>query len=229
MAGIIPDDRFNDICMEYRRLDYNVGVLKLSLERAKKLDPNGDALEYVEDHLALVPTPTSEPTPTDPRLHLYQLRLRCYNQITLCFSGNDQLDLLLSAARSSKDRLFHYALYQWLFHQFKNGNGGEAELLSMGPDYIIDFFTNYVDFVDGFEFLAVYCRYWNKRYESALHYETLALEHPSKCPSIQAKYLGLALTQIKMAMDEAPAPKSIDLYHRLKQHLEDLRRGVALG
>ncbi|ORZ09832.1 Nup133 N terminal like-domain-containing protein [Absidia repens] len=245
-ADTIPDDEFVEICEEYRYQSYYLGVVKLALERAKKLDPQQQGLAYIENSGSFGTTAESAPS-DDPRVQTYRLDLKCYNQILECLKQVRQLQqglkvvvkggrqiyvtdpdslaaAVLSTALASDDKLFHYTLYQWYLIESSNDSGVLTELLSMNPKYIVTFMKEYVDVFVGMDFLWQYYRRREQYYDAALYLEALASEKPDISTNERMEYLGLAIVNAR-----SRDPKHVDtqevvqLLQRLEQKMEQLR------
>ncbi|KAI9246692.1 Non-repetitive/WGA-negative nucleoporin C-terminal-domain-containing protein [Phascolomyces articulosus] len=196
-ADYLTEEKLVEICNDYAQQRFHVGCVELPLERAKKIDPQQQGLAYMEAKNPM----------GDARLHYYEGRMRCYQLVfnalaavkTLAESkqllpqssmggttGSEPSSMtdpqvyvaqVFSTALSHKDKLFHYALYRWF--QEKNML---SELLAVDTPYLIPYFKEYVDEVDGMEFLWQYYRRREQYYEAALYLEALATRPTNGLP-----------------------------------------------
>ncbi|KAI8336815.1 Non-repetitive/WGA-negative nucleoporin C-terminal-domain-containing protein [Chlamydoabsidia padenii] len=249
-ADTITGDKLKEICTEYRYQGYYIGVVKLALERAKRLDPQNQGLTYVESTGSLVSPPTQQTESmaldNDSKSHFYQLRLQCYEQIFQALaevrslrrgdrvevrgrqihSNNPDIlaDEVLSTALSSNDILFHYTLYQWFLVGSKNDNSMLTELLSVDTEYIVPFLKEFVQVFEGLDFLWKYYRRREQYFEAALYLEALAMESPDLDTNQRMEYLGMATLYAR-----AREPKYLErqeaaqFIQRLEQQMEQLR------
>ncbi|KAG2215060.1 hypothetical protein INT45_006297, partial [Circinella minor] len=170
-ADYLTEEKLTEICNDYAQQRFHVGCVELPLERAKKIDPQQQGLAYME----------AKNPPGDARLQFYQGRMQCYQLVfhalasvkSLLQSGNTNevyvAHVFSTALTHNKDKLFHYALYHW-FQQ----KGMMSELLAVDTPYLIPYFKEYVDEVEGMEFLWQYYRRREQYYEAALYLEALA-------------------------------------------------------
>ncbi|CAO3590008.1 unnamed protein product [Absidia cylindrospora] len=243
----ITDDILVEICDKYRYQCYYVGVVKLALERAKRLDPQELGLAYVESNRSLSTTTIQEdPSSDDSRKRFYLMRRRCYDHILQSLNDVRQLqqgvpvvvygrqiydsnpDLMastvLATALSSDDRLFHYTLYDQFLMASKNDNDVLMELLSVDNKYIVPFVREYVDGYTGMNFLWQYYRRREQYYEAALCLEALAMEPLDLPTNKRMEYLGLAIVNAgSRDLKHLENVETTELLQRLKQQMEHLK------
>ncbi|KAI8093448.1 Nup133 N terminal like-domain-containing protein [Halteromyces radiatus] len=242
-ADSITDDKMTEICAEYRYQGYYRGVVKLALERARRLDPQEQGLAYMES-ISKIPLITT--TADDPRVQFYDLRLRCYEQIFQSLAEVRQLqhgikvmvkgrqiqvnhpdalaNEVLSTALSCDDKLFHYTLYQRLLAESNNDSSMLTELLSVDTKYIVPFLKEYVNAFDGMNFLWQYYRRREQYYEAALYLEALAMETPDLSINKRLEYLGLAIVNARSRDPKhLELQESTQLLQRLEQQMEQVR------
>ena len=181
-----------EICNDYAQQRFHVGCVELPLERAKKIDPQQQGLAYME----------AKNPPGDARLQFYQGRMQCYQLVfhalanvkSLLQSGNTNevyvAQVFSTALTHNKDKLFHYALYHWFQEK-----GMMSELLAVDTPYLIPYFKEYVDEVEGMEFLWQYYRRREQYYEAALYLEALATR-PNNGLDLQKRMEHLAMAVV---------------------------------
>lgn len=250
-ADSTTDDKLEEICDKYRYQGYYVGVVKLALEWAKRLDPQELGLAYVESNKSLaLPTTTTttaaESTSDDSRMRCYLMRRRHYDQVLQSLDDVRKLqqgipvmvygrqiyvsnpDLMasdvLTTALSSDDRLFHYILYDKFLMVSKNDNDVLMELLSVDNKYIVPFVKEYVDEFTGLNFLWQYFRRREQYHEAALCLEALAMEPLGLSISQRMEYLGLAIVNAgSRDSNHLEVTETTQLLQRLKQQMELLK------
>ena len=214
-ADYLTDEKLTEICNEYNRQRYHIGSVELPLERAKKLDPQQQGLAYME----------AKYPPGDPRQSLYQHRIDCYMIVFDSLAAVKQLSessgqseakmyaaQVFSAAVSHKDKLFHFALYRWFLDK-----NMKSDLLSVDTPYLIPYFKEYVNEVDGMDFLWQYYRRREQYYEAALYLEALACRPNEITLSKRVELLALAVVNARC---RDPKQQRLQQSTQLLQNLE---------
>ncbi|KAI9496976.1 Non-repetitive/WGA-negative nucleoporin C-terminal-domain-containing protein [Zychaea mexicana] len=198
-SDYLTEEELAEICRDYDRLRFHVGSVELPLERAKKVDPQQQGLAYME----------AKNPPNDARLQFYEARMRCYRLVfdalaavkalgesaAASRSGGDPkvyVAQVFSTALSHQDKLFHYALYNWFLEK-----NMKSELLAVETPYLIPFFKDYVNEVDGMEFLWQYYRRREQYYDAALYLEALATRPNGLSLSKRLEHLALAVVNAR--------------------------------
>lgn len=231
-ADYLTDEKLGEICAEYCRQGYHIGSVKLPLERAKRIDPEGQAQ----------PAPIEGKPADDSRVQLYEARMRCYRHVFNALSKVKKIldsggkveegqrlpmtknphayaSEVFAAALSYPDKLFHYSLYRWYMD-----NDMKNELLSVESEYLKPFFTEHLDEVTGMDFMWQYYRHREKYFEAALYLEALATRSNNGLPLVKRlKYLALAVVNARCR-----DPERLELQEAL-QLLQSLEERVAIG
>ncbi|KAI8144562.1 Non-repetitive/WGA-negative nucleoporin C-terminal-domain-containing protein [Fennellomyces sp. T-0311] len=214
-AEYLTDEKLAEICNEYNRQRFHMGSVELPLERAKKIDPQQQGLAYME----------AKAPPGDPREPLYEGRVRCYHLVFAALASVKQLSessgqsepkvyaaQVFAAAVAHKDKLFHFALYQWFLEK-----NMKSELLSVDTPYLIPFFKEYVSEVEGMDFLWQYYRRREQYYEAAVYLDALACRQNGLTLSKRVELLALAMIN---AQCRDPKQSRLQQSTQLLQNLE---------
>ncbi|KAI8368975.1 Nup133 N terminal like-domain-containing protein [Blakeslea trispora] len=140
-AGSIT--RLSSIFILYKKYSFYLGVLELALERAYKLDPTDSASVAFE---AFGLQDEAHASLLHERLRVYQYFLDALTDVASAKSDpalarqnhieypDQYFQTLLNTALTSKDRLFHYRLYQWLIEKDMMD-----ELLSVDAPWLLEY------------------------------------------------------------------------------------------
>lgn len=224
-ADNISVSKFESICQFLINYSYHVGIIELALERARKLDIDGQAVSVYEERQ----------TTNDAKNAILRACLESYDFALMALSdvlrfrnhavpaGRIPIEdpavyqrNVIDTAIKSRDKLFHYKLYGWFMEK-----GLKEELLTMETPYLISFFENYVtDEETSLGFLWEYYRNRDQYFQSAACLVKLARSSsPKMLLDYRINYLTYASVNAKSEIN--PGPSLIVFYANLEQMLED--------
>ncbi|KAF7731213.1 hypothetical protein EC973_000628 [Apophysomyces ossiformis] len=233
-SDYLTEEQLDEISKEYGQQGFHVGTIELAIERAQRLDPQQQALSYLE----------SNAPENDQRLYFYETRIKCYQYVfrTLTEVKNmrdnpkqvpqnskihdpySHAARAFSAALAHRDKLFHYALYDWFIRMDM-----KADLLAVDTEYLIPFFRDRVDAVIGLDFLWQYCRRREQYFEAALYLEELALRSKGLGLLKRVEYLSLAVVNARCRDPKRQLwQESTQLLQYLEERVEVARLQVRL-
>lgn len=224
-ADNISVSKFQAICEYLIKYSYHVGIIELALERAHKLDVDGQAVSVYEE----------KQTGNDAKnavlracLESYDFALGALSDVLMFRKhsvppGRIPIEdpavyqrIVIDTAIKSRDKLFHYKLYGWFMEK-----GLKEELLTIETPYLVSFFEKYVtDEETSLGFLWEYYRNRDRYFESAVCLVKLAQSHsPNMLLSARINYLTIASVNAKS--DDNPKPSQAIFYSNLDQMLDD--------
>ncbi|KAI9021747.1 Nup133 N terminal like-domain-containing protein [Phycomyces nitens] len=182
--------KFEEVCNEFRKLGWNKAVLDLAISRAKIADPYNNAMMFLENG--------SNPSNSDAKF--YKARHGYYVQVlktiislqptnprsVFCLSQKSR-SLFEAAQNQKEDTVFLYVFYDWLFRNRLYG-----DLFSLQPDHLLPFVRNYIEHVQGMEFLFQYHLRRDESFEAAFYAHSLAELDPKATLEDRITHLGHA-------------------------------------
>ncbi|CAO3663875.1 unnamed protein product [Umbelopsis ramanniana] len=196
IADYLSYEQLQEICEGYKNLGYNIGVVDLALTCAQAKDPYDRCSSYVDEGCP----------PTDSRRKYYEIKKRCYICVFSALldaeyagelqydsaeprtSGNGSATNIYQMVLSSKDRAFHFELYEWFINK-----GMIKQLLTANTPYVVPFLTRPPFRKENYDLLWQHYRLQQRYDVAAETLEQLALTECDITLEKRTEYLTLAI------------------------------------
>ncbi|CAM0139157.1 unnamed protein product [Umbelopsis sp. WA50703] len=222
IADYLSYEQLEEICEEYKNLNYHIGVVDLALTCAQAKDPYDRCSSYVEDGCP----------PMDSRKKYYDIKKRCYICVFSAlldaeYAGELQFEPTDSTAGgkpnnnsiyhmilSSQDRAFHFELYEWFISK-----GMIRQLLTASTPYVVPFLKRPPFRKENYDLLWEHYRLLQQYDNAAQCLEQLALYEGEMPLEKRIEYLSLAISCAK-SYQGPRIIQMMDMVRRLEQDLE---------
>ncbi|KAG2182819.1 hypothetical protein INT44_005799 [Umbelopsis vinacea] len=179
IADYLSYEQLQEICEGYKNLSYNIGVVDLALTCAQAKDPYDRCSSYVDEGCP----------PADSRRKYYEIKKRCYICVFSALLDAEYAgELQYDSAGNSKDRAFHFELYEWFINK-----GMIKQLLTANTPYVVPFLTRPPFRKENYDLLWQHYRLQQRYDVAAETLEQLALTECDITLEKRTEYLTLAI------------------------------------